>query len=53
VQRNRDMLGTKGQSMLPSNSKTNYFSISDEKSFQNRLENMQAYYWELQLIEWY
>ena len=40
VNRNRDMLGTKGQAMLPSRSNANYFRIPDEKSLQNRLENI-------------
>jgi hypothetical protein len=40
VQRNRDMLGTKGHAMLPARQKTNYFKVSDEKSLQSRLENM-------------
>ena len=40
VNRNRDMLGAKGQSMLSNRSNINYFKIPDEKSFQNRLENM-------------
>jgi len=40
VNRNRDMLGTKGQTMLPPGSNINYFKIPDEKSLQNRLENM-------------
>ncbi|MDR1154405.1 MAG: hypothetical protein LBL04_06815 [Bacteroidales bacterium] len=40
VQRNRDMLGVKGYAMLPARQKTNYFKVPDEKSLQNRLENM-------------
>jgi len=40
VNRNRDMLGTKGQAMLPPRSNANYFKIPDEKSLQNRLENL-------------
>jgi len=40
VSRNRDMLGTKGESMLPSRSGSNYFRLPDEKSLQNRLKNM-------------
>jgi len=40
VNRNRDMLGTKGQAMLLTRSNANYFKIPNEKSLQNRLENM-------------
>ena len=40
LQRNRDMLGEKGQAMLPARSTANYFRIPDEKSLQNRLANM-------------
>lgn len=40
VQRNRDMLGTKGYALLPAKQKTNYFKLPDEKSLQSRLENM-------------
>ena len=40
VQRNRDMLGTKGVAMLPQRSNNNYFALPDEKSLQNRLQNM-------------
>ena len=40
VNRNRDMLGTKGQAMLPARSRTNYFHLPDERTLQNRLENM-------------
>ena len=39
VSRNRDMLGTKGLSMLPVRSGTNYFHLPDEKTLQNRLKN--------------
>ena len=40
IQRNRDMLGPRGISMLPPRSGANYFEITDEKSLQNRLANM-------------
>jgi len=40
VQRNRDMLGAKGQAMLPPRTNINFFKIPDEKSLQNRLENL-------------
>ena len=40
VQRNRDMLGVKGQAMLPVRTATNYFQLPDEKTLQNRLTNM-------------
>ena len=40
LQRNRDMLGAKGQAMLPVRSNVNYFQIPDEKLLQNRLANM-------------
>ena len=40
LNRNRDMLGTRGQDMLPVRSNINYFKIPDEKSLQNHLENM-------------
>ena len=40
VNRNRDMLGTKGMAMLPARSNANYFKIPGEKSLQNRLETM-------------
>ena len=40
VNRNRDMLGSKGQAMLPPRININYFKVSDEKTLQNRLENM-------------
>lgn len=40
VNRNRDMLGTKGQAMLPARSNVNYFKIPNEKSLQNRLKTM-------------
>ena len=40
VQRNRDMLGAKGQTMLAAKSATNYFHLPDEKALQNRLTVM-------------
>ena len=40
VKRNCDMLGSKGQAMLPERSRTNYFKLSDEKSLQNRLKSL-------------
>ena len=40
LNRNRDMLGTKGQAMLPPRSNINFFKIPNEKSLQNRMENM-------------
>jgi hypothetical protein len=40
VQRNRDMLGAKGQAMLPPKSNINFFKLPNEKSFQNRLVNI-------------
>ena len=40
VNRNRDMLGAKGQEMLPARSNINYFKIPDEKTFQNRMESL-------------
>jgi len=40
LNRNRDMLGTKGQEMLAARTNVNFFKIPDEKSLQNRLENM-------------
>ena len=39
VNRNRDMLGTKGMAMLP-RTNANYFKIPNEKALQSRLENM-------------
>ena len=40
VNRNRDMLGAKGQSMLPARSNINYFKIPEEESLKSRIENM-------------
>ena len=40
VNRNRDILGSKGQTMLSNRSNINYFKIHDEKLLQKRLENM-------------
>jgi len=40
LNRNRDMLGLKGQAMIPPRMNINYFKISDEKSLQNCLKNM-------------
>ena len=41
IQRNRDMLGTRGMAMIPARSGTNYFELPDERSLQNILSNMQ------------
>ena len=43
INRNRDMLGTKGESMLPTRSGSNYFHLHNETSLQNRLKNMLLY----------
>ena len=40
ISRNRDMLGTKGEAMLPARSGNNYFHLSNETSLKNRLKNM-------------
>jgi len=40
VRRNRDMLGIKGQALLPARTSTNYFKLVDEKSLQTRIANM-------------
>jgi len=40
LNRNRDMLGTKGIAMLPPRSNINYFKVSDEKLLQNCLDNL-------------
>jgi len=40
LNRNRDMLGSKGQAMIPPRMNINYFKISDEISLKNKLGNM-------------
>ena len=40
LNRNRDMLGSKGQAMIPPRMNINFFRLGDEKTLQNRIENM-------------
>jgi hypothetical protein len=40
VQRNRDMIGAKGMTMLPGRHNVNYFALADERTLKNRIENM-------------
>jgi len=40
INRNRDMLGTKGEAMLPARPGSNYFHLPDETTLKNNLKNM-------------
>lgn len=41
VQRNRDMIGSKGMSLIPAGSRNNYFRLGGETLLRDRLQNMQ------------